>query len=467
MKFGRSNQSPIDDQVAEADIADRLRMANALRDKSNAGAQLENVGGHLIGSPVARVLTGVVQGFEGGQERKKAYGTAEDLATSKRDRLVKALTGSQGLDTPDKVIDFFTPLLANPDTVELARYQIETAQKGKERGAARLDEQSRRDYQDKVGEDRAVRQEAAAERRHRERLEADKLAADARLGAIAARGGSGDDLTAHLKDIAYLRTLDIKPDDPPDVVARKKSQQDEYYQVIRAQQVIDRGGTQDVLQPGAPPGTVAASLEKTVPPAQTAQHLADVEREKKRVTLAPKAQAALSQFEAKSQQFDAAIDRAIEKTSGGSSGAMGWSSGIPMTPAKELAAELQEIASNIGFDALAEMRANSPTGAALGNVANYEIQNLQSTLGTLDQAREPEKIIETLTRIKQLRQASLQRMREAYDETWGAASMPPPGGAPMAPPPAEAPPPAGVDPEDWVHLSVEERADFIRQSQSQ
>ena len=434
MKFGRNAQSPIDDQVAEADIADRLRMANALRDKSNVGAQLENVGGHLIGSPVARVLTGVAQGIQGGQQREKAYGMAEDLATSKRDRLAKALTGSQGLDTPDKVIDFFTPLLANPATAELARWQIETAQKGKEREAARIDTQDRYKRQDERGDRQFREGQTAADARAQRSIDAADARARNAAAVKAAGGGSGDDLTAHLKDIAYLRTLDVKPGDPPDVVERKKALRDEYYQVARAQQVIDMGGSQGVLQPGAAPGTVAASLPKTVPPAQTAQHLADVEREKKRVTLAPKAQAALSQFEAKSQQFDAAIDRAIEKTSGWSAGAMGWSSGIPLTPAKELAAELQEIAANIGFDALAEMRANSPTGGALGNVANYEIQNLQSTLGTLDQAREPEKIVETLTRIKQLRQASLQRMREAYDETWGAASMPPPGGAPTAPP---------------------------------
>lgn len=50
-RWAGNRQSPIDDQIAEADIADRLRMANALRDKSMAGAQLENVGGHLIGNP--------------------------------------------------------------------------------------------------------------------------------------------------------------------------------------------------------------------------------------------------------------------------------------------------------------------------------------------------------------------------------------------------------------------------------
>lgn len=436
MKFGRRAESPIDDQLAEADIQDRLALANTLRQRSMEGAQLDNVGGHLIGSPWARALTGVAQGIQGAGERKKAEGMATDLATSKRERLAQALGGAGQEPTPEARLKRGMELMGHPDPQAQAvgQYMAESAQKEiqqaaeaqqKQYGETNKDLRHMQDlYQrDQEGARRDAAAREAAESRNAATLEA------ARIRASGGDAGGGGGLTAHLKDIAYLRTLDIKPDDPPDVAQRKKALQDEYYNVARAQQVVDLGGRQAVLQPGAAPGTVATSLEKTVPPAQTAQHLAEVEREKKRVTLAPKAQAALSQFEAKTQQFNDAIDRAIKKTTGWSAGAMGWSSGIPLTPAKELAAELREIAANIGFDALQEMRANSPTGGALGNVANYEIENLQSTLGTLDQAREPEKIIETLGRIKTLRQASLQRMKDAYDETWGEA--------PMAPPPAD------------------------------
>ena len=441
-RWAGNRQSPIDDQIAEADIADRLRMANALRDKSMAGAQLENVGGHLIGNPYARALTGVVQGFEGGQERKKAYGMAEDLAASKRDRLAKALAGAGQEETPEGRLKRGTELMGNPDpqAQEVGRYMAESAQKE----IARREEAQQKQYAETNKDLRDMKTLLGNQDLAAQKAKNDRELAEWKFNHPPPSTAQPPMPAASLQEIEYLRSLDNLPPD------QREAKRNEFFQVKRAQQVIDRGGSQDVLQPGAEPGAVAASLPKTVPPARTAEHLAEVEREKKRVTLAPKAQAALSQFEAKTQQFNDAIDRAIEKTSGWSAGAMGWSSGIPLTPAKELAAELQEIASNIGFDALAEMRANSPTGAALGNVANYEIQNLQSTLGTLDQAREPEKIVETLTRIKHLRQASLERMKDAYNETWGAAPM-----APQPPPPAAAAP-SPPPPADYSHLSNEQ-----------
>jgi hypothetical protein len=190
MRFGRNAQSPIDDQVAEADIADRLRMANALRDKSNAGAQLENVGGQLVGSPVARALTGVVQGFEGGQERKKAYGMAEDLAASKRDRLAKALAGAGQDQTPDGIIEFGTRLLNDPSTAEVGQFYIQAGQRAKEREAARIDTQDRYKRQDELGDRRHRESQDAADARAQRAIDA----ADARArnaAAVKAAGGGG------------------------------------------------------------------------------------------------------------------------------------------------------------------------------------------------------------------------------------------------------------------------------------
>lgn len=45
---------------------------------------------------------------------------------------------------------------------------------------------------------------------------------------------------------------------------------------------------------------------------------------------------------------------------------------------------IQSALSNVGFDALQEMRQNSPTGGALGNVSDQEVTRLQQTLGSLD-----------------------------------------------------------------------------------
>lgn len=146
MKFGRRAESPIDDQLAEADIQDRMALASALRQKSMQGGELDNVGGHLIGSPWARALTGVAQGIQGAGERKKAEGMATDLATSKRERLAQALGGAGQEPTPEARLKRGMELMGNPDPQAQAvgQYMAESAQKEIE--------QRQKDQQAKYGE---------------------------------------------------------------------------------------------------------------------------------------------------------------------------------------------------------------------------------------------------------------------------------------------------------------------------
>ena len=203
MKFGRNNQSPVDDQIAEADIADRLRMANALRDKSMAGAQLENVGGHLIGNPYARALTGVVQGFEGGQQREKAYGMATDLATSKRDRLTRALSGAGKDMTPDDAIAFGTQLMANPDTAEIGQFYMLNAQKAKERAASTQDLHDRWTRTDKVAADNFTRSQEGANTRSQNAIDAANARAANALSAKGAAGGGADPYSTIINSAKY------------------------------------------------------------------------------------------------------------------------------------------------------------------------------------------------------------------------------------------------------------------------
>ena len=60
---------------------------------------------------------------------------------------------------------------------------------------------------------------------------------------------------------------------------------------------------------------------------------------------------------------------------------------IPGTEAKTLDNLFKTIKSNIGFDYLQAMRKNSPTGGALGNVSNQELEGLQSVFGSLEQSQ--------------------------------------------------------------------------------
>lgn len=77
---------------------------------------------------------------------------------------------------------------------------------------------------------------------------------------------------------------------------------------------------------------------------------------------------------------------------------MGW---IPGSEAKDLNAKLDTINALIGFDALADMRASSPTGGALGQVTEKELKFLQSVRGSLDVGQSTPEFLNSLKEIYQ------------------------------------------------------------------
>jgi hypothetical protein len=122
-------------------------------------------------------------------------------------------------------------------------------------------------------------------------------------------------------------------------------------------------------------------------------------------------------------------------------------SGIPATDAKNFAAELETLKANIAFNELAEMRAASKTGGALGQVSDKEGSLLQSTLGALDQAQGKEQFLQQLDKVK----ASVARWNEAKAAAAGQFVPPPGSGTPNGGPPLQvtnpgAPPPPAAGP---------------------
>ena len=73
--------------------------------------------------------------------------------------------------------------------------------------------------------------------------------------------------------------------------------------------------------------------------------------------------------------------------------------GVQGTDAANLAAKLQTITANIGFDQLQKMRDESPTGGALGQVAVQELEALQSVLGSIKQGQSPKILLEQLDKM--------------------------------------------------------------------
>jgi len=77
-------------------------------------------------------------------------------------------------------------------------------------------------------------------------------------------------------------------------------------------------------------------------------------------------------------------------------------SNVPGTRARDVAATLDTIRANVGFDRLQQMRDASPTGGALGQVTELENRLLQSTLGNLEQSQSEEQFVNNLRRLEKI-----------------------------------------------------------------
>jgi len=95
------------------------------------------------------------------------------------------------------------------------------------------------------------------------------------------------------------------------------------------------------------------------------------------------------------------IDRALPMIGYTTSGTLGAvTQNIPGMPGHDLQNLIGTIRANVGIDSLQQMRASSPTGAALGNVTETENKTLQSVLGSLNQTQSPDQLRENLTRLR-------------------------------------------------------------------
>jgi|GEM_PF-6608356 len=95
----------------------------------------------------------------------------------------------------------------------------------------------------------------------------------------------------------------------------------------------------------------------------------------------------------------------IDETSGDIIGPTGFGSllaNLPNTDAKKLSVLLDGIKSQISIQSLQSMRDNSPTGGALGNVTERELDLLASSFGRIDQSGPPELLKERLRDLQRI-----------------------------------------------------------------
>lgn len=217
----------------------------------------------------------------------------------------------------------------------------------------------------------------------------------------------GQDTPASVREYQYYENL------PPD-------QQQRYLSVKRAAPRMDLGSQVVVLGPDNQP---AATFQKDLPPASQPENISAQEQArvqgKAKAEWQTKEPILLNNIGSMTDK-NAVIDQTIDQTKNllsGLSAEFGTVfKNLPASEAKRVSNLLDTIKANIGFAALQEMRNNSPTGGALGQVSEMENRLLQAVWGSLDQAGDIGDMIKVLDRIKMQRQATLERLQWAYDQ---------------------------------------------------
>jgi len=223
------------------------------------------------------------------------------------------------------------------------------------------------------------------------------------------------------------------------------------YELRQAQQ-LGTGGAEALTDPITKGAVTQAQMDVELgmkPQIAAATDLA--EREAEKVITRPKVESSLSTGEAKTDLLGDQIDKAKSQSSGWTTGLIGAvTKGIPGTPAHNLSSTLDTVRGNIGFDKLAEMKANSPTGGALGQVSDFENKLLQTLWGNLDQSQTREQFEANLDLVKKQADQSWERVKTAYEQDYGKPyeEAKEQGGAQ----------PEGVSPELWDIMTPEERA---------
>ena len=190
-----------------------------------------------------------------------------------------------------------------------------------------------------------------------------------------------------------------------------------------------RGATPRVDAPVAPPvnPSVNGVYGKTVTPEKELEYVASAEEAKilgreagEKKTNQNKFEATLASTFEKNGFLGKKIADAKRSSGDWTTGLIGAAaSQVAGTPAYDLNQTLESIRANIGFDKLQEMRINSPTGGALGQVSDRENLLLQAVWGSLQQAQSRKQFESNLDDLERQIQSSWRRVAAAYEKDYG------------------------------------------------
>ncbi len=93
--------------------------------------------------------------------------------------------------------------------------------------------------------------------------------------------------------------------------------------------------------------------------------------------------------------------------------------GIAGTKAYDFSQKILTLKTNLGFDKLQDMRNNSPTGGALGNVSDSEGKRLEAVWGSLEQAQSPAAFIKAVEMVEDQIDMSWNNVNAVYRAEYG------------------------------------------------
>lgn len=200
----------------------------------------------------------------------------------------------------------------------------------------------------------------------------------------------------------------------------------------RKEQFLNRARSRKIVDIGGVPTDVtggAAEALSTLPAeVAAAEQLAEAEAGAKtrgtglaeRTLSLPQAQARLRSTEEKMTRLGDAAQRILDNDNLWKAVGLGRGlSLIPSSAGADINAEIENLQSQAGLAVLQDMRDNSKTGGAVGQVSNFEqqlFQNNLSALGNLNQS--PESYREQLKRVRDFANGSKERFKIAFKETY-------------------------------------------------
>jgi hypothetical protein len=131
----------------------------------------------------------------------------------------------------------------------------------------------------------------------------------------------------------------------------------------------------------------------------------------------PAMESSLREMQSKVRQGEKQLDEAEEQVSAFTAGFLGQMlRNVGGTPATDLQETLKPVRTNIFTQELATMRANSPTGGAVGNVTDTEGAKFEAALGSLDTAQSPAQLRKNIEDVRQARRELVANMQRTIDE---------------------------------------------------